>query len=109
MTARKIFAAALVVGLTSVLPLSAQELSKEELIAYAAQQGVCVGGEVPVDAYYETATAVRVVCGAATGFLPAAGGLGVAGGAAAALGGIALMAGGGGDGASSTTTTSSTN
>lgn len=109
MPAHNVFLAVFAAGLVLAAPLAAAELSKEELIALAVEQGTCSGDLSPVDAYYETPTTVRIVCGEATGFLPVAGALGFGGGAAAAAAGLALMAAGGGGGEATTTTTPSTN
>lgn len=80
----------------SALPVNAQglqappNLPPDQLVAWAAQSGVC-GDQPLVDAQYEGRRQVKIVCGEATGFVPvvAAGVLG-AGGA-----GLAIVAGGG--------------
>ena len=87
------------------LPAAAQEqLTREQLLQLAIDREVCTGELVPIDAVYDSEARVVVTCGAATGFVPLAAGLGGLGAAGAAAAGLALVAaaGGGGDSTPST-------
>ncbi len=85
-------------AMSLALPAVAQErLTRDELLQLAVDREVCSGDLVPVEAVYENASRVVITCGAATGFVPLAGGLGALGAAGAAGLGLALVVGGGGN------------
>lgn len=107
---KKAIVASLGLALLSAAPLSAQtgQMSKEELIQWAADRGAC-GAKSVVDAAYLSDGRVQVTCGAAgrgaaAGGAALAGGLAGGGGALAGLLGVVVVAAAAGSGGSTSTT-----
>ncbi len=101
---------AVLLACIAAMPVGAQDLSKEQLIALAVERGTCGEGKTPVDAYYKTPKTIGVECSEdATGFVPALGGLGLLGAATGGALALAVVGGGGGGDATAVTTAPSTN